>query len=328
MARFRTAAVLGALLAAWLVPPQAGAANAFAQIAHSLALIGALDAKGDVSSVGTAFCVYSANGVSFFVTNNHVVTDDYGRPERALIAILGRDMPGDPKRYRATIVRRSEDPDLAIVQVQGVQVDPVHVSAAFPNVGDDVAIAGFPYTESVLWGGLFGGKHMHIDRTFPAELVPSEHKGTVSAIHGGGYYIQYDALTDSGNSGGPLFDPQTGEVFGVVQASLEGAPEYKGMPSTIHNNLAISVHEGWDLISAAPVHLDTSNVAIAGAEHFAGANPRCGHILGQRAYASSVIATLRAHVNDAKYRGRRKAMAATIAGYEKTLARLSRKPCA
>ncbi len=287
-------------------------------------------ADGTLDTVGTAFCISSDGKQSYFLTNNHVVTDDNGQPETNLVAILARDM-GDAQapRYHATIVRRSGDPDLAVVSVQVPNITPVHISATLPHVGDDIAIAGFPYNESVLWGRLFGGKAFRMDRPFPPDLTPSEHKGAVSALHGGDYYIQYDALTDNGNSGGPLFDPQTGEVYGIVQASVDGAPEDRDLPSSIHNNLAISIREGWQFIAQSPVTLSPTDVATATSEHFAPRSKACmryGRIAARQAHARSAIEAIRAHLNDPHYAAKRARMQRAIASYQKVLRNKAKAP--
>jgi len=298
----------------------ARAANAFPAIEQSLALIGSVGAGGHLDSEGTAFCVSSDASHSYLITNNHVVTDDNGAPLNNLIVILARDMhASQAPRYRATIIRRSEDPDLAIVAIDVPNLPPVHISSTLPAVGDDIAIAGFPYEESFVWGRLFGGKAFHLDRPFPPELTPSEHKGAVSAIHGGSYYIQYDAITDNGNSGGPLFDPSTGDVFGVVQASVPGAPEYRGIPSPVRNNLAISIREGWDFIARAPISL-SATVAGTG-EHFAHrsacakAQSRFEQAYGVWAQARSAAATLRAAIGNPRYAAHLELMRTALRSY-------------
>lgn len=284
----------------------ARAANAFPAVERSLALIGSVGAGGHLDSEGTAFCVSSDASHSYLITNNHVVTDDHGAPLNNLIVILAQDMQStQAPRYLATIIRRSEDPDLAIVAIDVPNLPSVSISASLPAVGDDIAIAGFPYEESFVWGRLFGGKALRLDRPFPPELTASEHKGAVSAIHGGSYYIQYDALTDSGNSGGPLFDPSTGEVFGVVQASIPGAPEYRGIPSSVRNNLAISIREGWRFIARAPISLGAT--VVGAGEHFARrdacgkAQSRFEQAYGTWARARSAAATLRANIGNPRY---------------------------
>ncbi|GAC1502155.1 MAG: hypothetical protein NVS1B14_06810 [Vulcanimicrobiaceae bacterium] len=241
-------------------------ASAFPKIEPTLALIGATHDDGELVTEGTAFCISSDGTRSYFLTANHVLTDENDAPAKHLVMILARDTNDvRPHRYPVTIVRQSADPDLALVSIEVPNIQHVRLSPTLPAIGDDIAIAGFPYTESVMWGAVFGGRGPMLDHRFPRELTPSMHRGAVSALHGGSYYIQYDALTDTGNSGGPLFDPSTGDVFGVVQASIEGSRQYRDLPSAVHNNLAISTTEGWEFIARAPVTVDRT--VASGGEH-------------------------------------------------------------
>src|ERR1039457_5283507 len=68
-------------------------------------------------------------------------------------------------------------------------------------------------------------------------LAPSLHLGTLSALIAGGALLEYDAQTDHGNSGGPLFDAQTGAVYGIVTWGNTG------VSGAVQNNIAISIRD-------------------------------------------------------------------------------------
>jgi S1-C subfamily serine protease len=246
------------LLALALIPafqPLASdAANAFPKIVPALAVIALIDAKGKVSGFGTGFCIGSDDKHSYFATNHHVVAAVGGSaPE--LIAILASD---PSQHHPARVVVDSGDPDLAVVEIDVPNVPVLILAITIPQAGDSVAIAGFPWNEGQRWGALLSGAGFKLgvgQRSFPPELEPSYHSGPVSAIHGAGqYYIQYDALTDHGNSGGPLFDPTTGEVYGIVQATVPGMSDpLADTPPSVYNNLAISVREGSNILVKSPI---------------------------------------------------------------------------
>ncbi len=238
--------------AAALAPAALGAANAFPKVVPALAVIALLDANGKIAGFGTGFCIGSDAQHSYFATNHHVIAATGGTPR--IVAILTSD-PGT--QHPARVVVDSSDPDLAVVEIDVPNIPPLLLSATMPQTGDPVAIAGFPWNEGQLWGSLLGGSGFKLgvgQRQFPPELQPSYHSGPVSAIHGGGqYYIQYDALTDHGNSGGPLFDPATGAVYGIVQATVPGMKDpLADTPPSVYNNLAISVREGMSVLAKTP----------------------------------------------------------------------------
>jgi hypothetical protein len=244
--------ITAALIAATALAPAASeGANAFQHVVPSLAVIAQVGADDKIAGFGTGFCIGSDAQHSYFATNHHVIAGP-GKPK--IVAILTSD---PATRHPARVVVDSTDPDLAVVEVDVPNVPPLTLSATMPETGDSVAIAGFPWNEGQLWGSLLGGSGFKLgtgQRRFPPELQPSYHSGPVSAIHGGGqYYIQYDALTDHGNSGGPLFDPASGTVYGIVQATVPGMTDpLADTPPSVYNNLAISVREGLAVLARAP----------------------------------------------------------------------------
>jgi hypothetical protein len=259
------AAVL--IAASALLPVTSGAANAFPKVVPALAVIAQVGAGGKIVGFGTGFCIASDGSHSYFATNHHVIAATGGAAPQ-IVAILTSD-PGT--RHPARVVADSKDPDLAIVEIDVPNIPALVLSETMPQTGDTVAIAGFPWNEGQLWGSLLGGQGFKLGvgaRQFPPELQPSYHSGPVSAIHGGGqYYIQYDALTDHGNSGGPLFDPATGAVFGIVQATVPGMTDpLADTPPSVYNNLAISVHEGMTVLAKAPLPANLAENAPAEAE--------------------------------------------------------------
>jgi hypothetical protein len=85
-------------------------------------------------------------------------------------------------------------------------------------------------------------------------LTPSLHEGTVNALPANAYYLQYDAQTEPGNSGGPVFDADTGVVFAIVVAKLRSGNE---------SNIAISDDRIMPFLLNAHVAIDTANRQVA-----------------------------------------------------------------
>lgn len=183
--------------------------SSYAAIEPSLALVVAGEGKN--LSFGTAFCVESAGGYGFLLTNKHVVGAD-PHPRVVLIS--------NPTRARnSAIVRTAGVLDAVVLAINSACV-PVTISNITPAVGTRIAIAGFPaFQIRTFFRGL--------------GLSPSFHEGTISSIVGDGALLQYDAQTDLGNSGSPLFDIESGEVDGLVTAVNTGAT------GALQNNIAI-----------------------------------------------------------------------------------------
>jgi serine protease Do len=171
-------------------------ASVFAALKPSLAIVLA------GASAGTAFCVSSDASGSYFLTNAHVV-------KSATNVILFLQFPRFRKVTGVVVARGIEEsPDLAIIRVNDAKVPSVRLWTGTPSEGEPIANAGYPsaqYTFAQISG----------------QLTPSVHLGTISAIANRGGLIEFDAQTLPGNSGGPLFDPRTGDVVGVVTWKLK-----------------------------------------------------------------------------------------------------------
>lgn len=175
---------------------------------------------------GTAFCVGSDDKHSLFLTNRHVIA------EGNRYFILDQTIGSTP--LQATLMREGTgEVDAAILRIDEGSLTPLTLSATLPEEGTAVAVAGYPLTQLSLAEADLG-------------LSPSVHAGTVNALPGGGFFIQFDAQLEPGNSGGPLYDPESGIVYGV--ATL------KFLPKISHeSNGAISIDAMRDFLTNAHV---------------------------------------------------------------------------
>jgi len=146
-----------------------------------------------VSGTGSGVLVGNGNHV---VTNNHVVACvDKGYE---LTVIQSRE-----QRLGATILWKSEDKDLAVLQMNGTVGGAVPAFATSDQVqdADTVYALGFP-----------GAADMSKESLFQVKTT----KGIISAktlVEGLKVY-QTDASISGGNSGGPLFN-EIGQVIGI-----------------------------------------------------------------------------------------------------------------
>lgn len=145
---------------------------------------------------GSAFYV----GDGQFVTAGHVVSD---RP--AWITLRNADVS-----LSAQLVgfQRFEDGDVALLSASAPGLAPLEWAGTL-TIGTDIAIAGYPEAlgTSASWT-----------------------RGTVSRLFaaGGISYIQTDAASSPGNSGGPLVDA-CGRVAGVISSSYVGERGSEGL---------------------------------------------------------------------------------------------------
>ncbi len=53
------------------------------------------------------------------------------------------------------------------------------------------------------------------------EVAPAIHVGTVTAVNKQGSVVMHDAISRPGDSGGPLFEPATGNVVGIEKSGWQ-----------------------------------------------------------------------------------------------------------
>jgi S1-C subfamily serine protease len=198
------------LLAPAVVSADETESTTYSHVEPSLALVVAGHGKNTV--FGSAFCIADiGNSNGYVLTNRHVVQNDQ-HPDVMLMS--------NPKVLTATVVRTSPL-DAAVLLIPS-DCRPLNLSSDPPPVGTRIALAGFP---SIQIHAAFAG----------LGLSPSFHEGTISSILASGSELEYDAQTDHGNSGSPLFDVDTGTVYGLVTAASTGET------GALQNNFAVGI---------------------------------------------------------------------------------------
>ena len=110
-------------------------------------------------------------------------------------------------------------------------LDPGHWQDA--KIGTPIGIAGYPSFQIGIAKDL-------------ANITPSFHFGRLNAREIDDIYLEFDALADHGNSGGPMFDEKSGDVYGVVTLGIQSK-----VSSAVQNNLAISAEVVSEFLEAA-----------------------------------------------------------------------------
>jgi len=166
--------------------------------------------------LGTGFAV--GNG-RLIATNSHVVPATLATEKMETLAIA---VPGEKESavHMATALARDKDHDLAVLRLTNASLPALTLDAGDAvREGQNVAFTGFPI------GNALG-------------LSPVTHRGIIAAITPIGIpqargrelspalirrlarepflIYQLDATAYPGNSGSPVFDPDTGNVLGVI----------------------------------------------------------------------------------------------------------------
>lgn len=138
--------------------------------------------------IGSAFCVSS----QMLLTNEHVIAGS------SVVAVRRRD----GRIHRGRVVNTMDRNDLALVKLEEASCAPLPLARSDEIiVGREVWAIGTP--QGLSW---------------------SVSKGIVSAVRDlkSARLIQTDAAVNSGNSGGPLIDRETGKVIGINTMMLRG----------------------------------------------------------------------------------------------------------
>jgi len=169
------------------------------------------------NSTGAGFAV--ADG-RFVVTNAHVITAAKLDTPNASLMLLMRISPTQLEQRQASVLDTDADHDLSLLRIDGKPLPPIVLGDSDKvREGQAVAFTGFPI------GGALGFSpvtHRGIISSITPIALPSPvardlSSKTIARLREGVFDIfQLDATAYPGNSGGPLYDPESGQVIGIV----------------------------------------------------------------------------------------------------------------
>lgn len=194
---------------------------------------------------GSGFVVGDGN---LLMTNAHVL------PERAAqavgpdpkLAVLVRKGADEAEMRAAVLVRLDRGSDLALLRFEGSALPALRLAGPLsPREGMDIAFMGFPI------GGALGFSpvtHRGMISSITPIALPSGNsqqlnERAIRRLREGSFNIlQLDATAYPGNSGGPVFNAETGEVVGVINMVLvKGSKESAlSQPSGISYAIPVS----------------------------------------------------------------------------------------
>lgn len=165
---------------------------------------------------GTGFSV--GNG-RLIATNAHVLpkmlADD--QLETLAIAVPGED--GSVSVRRATLAAREDGRDLAVLRIEGEALPALALSDVDVREGQEIAFTGFPIGNAlgfspVTHRGIIAAiTPIGIPQARASELNP----GLIRRLGTDPFRVyQLDATAYPGNSGSPVFEPDSGRVIGVI----------------------------------------------------------------------------------------------------------------
>lgn len=192
--------------------------DTIARIKPSIVVVGTYQktASPQFAMRGTGFVVGNGNLVA---TNAHVVPQESGPNDPALVIHI-RQGEGVSQLRGARLLSRDVERDLAVLRIDGTPLPalPLRDSDGVRE-GQMVGFTGFPI------GGALGFSpvtHRGMIASITPIVLPGNtarqlNEKAIRQMRRGSFDIfQLDATAYPGNSGSPVFDPETGEVIGVI----------------------------------------------------------------------------------------------------------------
>lgn len=196
-------------------PARAELADTIERIKPALVVVGTFNKlKSPAFSMrGSGFAVGDGRLVA---TNSHVIPESLEHDSLMILARMGETTRPIP----AQLVTRDAEHDLALLRISGPTLPALKLGASDAvREGQAVAFSGFPI------GGALGFSpvtHRGIVSSITPIAIPIGNANqlkdqSIRRLRSGAFPIfQLDGTAYPGNSGGPLFDPATGEVLGVI----------------------------------------------------------------------------------------------------------------
>ena len=166
---------------------------------------------------GTGFVV--GNG-TLVATNAHVVPDNLDSATGEILMIIAPASRHGPEQRVAKLTVTDASHDLALLRIEGAPLPAMTLqSGDHVREGQSVAFTGFPIG-SVL--GLSPVTHRGIISAITQIAIPGATASQLNAkvvkrLKSGSFEVyQLDGTAYPGNSGGPLFEVEKGEVVGII----------------------------------------------------------------------------------------------------------------
>lgn len=173
--------------------------------------------KPQTRFTGTGFVVGNGRQI---ITNLHVLPKIFDSAKKEHLAIFtGRGKSG--KARRAEIIKSDSDHDLALLKIWGERLPAMKLAGSSGlREGTEVAFTGFPIGMVL---GLFPVTHKGIVSAKTPIVIPAHSAKQLTAkmikrMRTPFEVYQLDAIAYPGNSGSPVYEPDTGRVVGVVNS--------------------------------------------------------------------------------------------------------------
>lgn len=211
--------LLGVFLACFALPSHADASleDTIVQVKQGIVAVGTYMPKRSPRAIfmGTGFAVGDG---SLIITNAHVVPAQLDQTHLEQIAVFYHKNSAD-QAVMAKLLAIDHDHDLAVLKVTEERFAPLKLGHADTvREGQLCAFTGFPIGMVL---GLYPVTHRGIISAITPNVIPVLNSGQINEkmlkrLQEPYKVFQLDATAYPGNSGSPLYAPDTGAVLGVI----------------------------------------------------------------------------------------------------------------
>lgn len=244
--------ILSLPLMLWAPPALADLPDAIARVKPALVAVGTFQAARNpqFSFIGTGFAVGDG---SLIATNGHTVPValNSAQGERLVVAV---PVDGRAAQIRPVEKHSVDDVhDIALLRMSGPPLAPVSLRDGVLREGQSIAFTGFPIGQVL---GLYPVTHRGVVSAIspngnPAPRARDLTGSAIRRIAGGRFDIyQLDATAYPGGSGSPLFDPDSGEVVGIINMVTVKEGRESALSSPTGISFAIPVRYLMELLRA------------------------------------------------------------------------------
>jgi len=208
--------------------------------------------------LGTAFVVGEGRRV---LTTAHLLQaaladegDRHGRPPEDFVVVFVPEADG-PSFSHVTKLSEDSEHDVALLQLTAKRLPPMSLGDdGGVEEGQTVAFTGFPIG-AVL--GLHPVTHQGIVSAITPVAKAASHardlaNATIDRLRHTYSVFQLDAIAYPGNSGSPLYDPVTGEVYGIVNSVFVKTTKESALTDPSGISYAIPIRFARALLEKSP----------------------------------------------------------------------------
>lgn len=203
-------------------PVRADISSSIAKIKPSVVIIGTFKITSNprFNLRGAGFVIGDGN---LLVTNAHVLQTTADEEMDANLVVQTRDRKNELRMHKASVMEIDKVHDLALLRFEGEALPPLILRETLVREGQSIAFTGFPIGGAL---GFLPVTHRGMISSITPLVLPAPtdlqlNERAVRSLRDGSFDIyQLDGTAYPGNSGGPVFDEQTGEILGVVNMAF------------------------------------------------------------------------------------------------------------